>query len=66
MQRYQTVLISTNEAAAEETNEHTQGRKINNTYNEQGKQKSLRSEIEPGTEGNTRTATRGNRESKVE
>ena len=40
------------EAAAEETNEHTQGRKINNTYNVQS------SEIEPGTEGNTRTATR--------
>ena len=59
----------TSEAAAEETNEQTSGRKINSTYNEQGKQKSLRiqsSEIEPGTEGNTRTTTRGNRESKVE
>ena len=30
------------EAAAEETNGHTQGRKINNLNNEQGKQQSLR------------------------
>ena len=57
------------EAAAEQTNEHTQGRKINNKKNEQGKQKSLRiqsSEIEPGTEGNTITTTWENKESKVE
>ena len=65
------------EAAVEETNEHTQRRQMSihkegktTTHTTRRGNKNLcvyrELHLEPATEGNTRTATRGNRESKVE
>ena len=76
-QAHQALQEVVDEAAAEETIEHTQrrqtsihkeGKTTTHTTSRGNKNLCVYRELhlEPATEGNTRTATRGNRESKVE